>query len=451
VPARAHLVGIAERGMSGLAHWLAQRGVVVTGSEPRFGAAAARLGQLGVRVHAGCAPSSCVRQAHLLVYSPRTPRDHPERLKAARRGIVQASAAQVLSRLMGRGIGLVVAGRHDASVTAAMIGWTLTRAGLDPTVILGASAPQLGGWARLGEGAYCVVEAIETPEAFAPQAPRLAVLLNGAAGPGPAAALRRLVASVPRDGRILAVRPDAAIETAVVGVEDAVEWLSLERRGGWWGADLREERGRYRFRAFHRGRFAVEVRLQVAGRRHVLSALAAVAACDGLDIPTPVIQSSLEEFAGLARDFQSRGSFRGVTLVDDGASEAAAVAEALTIGRQMFGARRLWAVVDEAGGQSQPCDAARWVAALHHADRVLIAEPPRARPSSARPTEAQRLAHALRGAGVVAEWVAGLNEGIAVLDRHLEPGDVLLTLGSGDVGMIADAFVRRLSHDRHGR
>src|SRR5206468_424162 len=116
----------------------------------------------------------------------------------------------------------------------------------------------------------------------------------------------------------LAGAGDEADVPGLEGVE--VERFSLEPGHAWWGADVREDRGRYRFRAFHRGRFAVEIRLRVPGRHHVLGALAAVAACGRVDLAAPAIKEALEEFDGVSRGFESRGSYRGVTLVDDEAS-----------------------------------------------------------------------------------------------------------------------------------
>jgi UDP-N-acetylmuramate--alanine ligase len=216
--------------------------------------------------------------------------------------------------------------------------------------------------------------------------------------------------------------------------------LSLGRGCAWWGADLREERGRYRFRAFHNGHFVVEARLRVAGRRNVLNALAAVAVCERLAVPTAAIKEGLEEFAGLSRGLESRGSYRGVTLVDDEAGDPWAVAEVLTVCRQVYGRRRLWSVIrPEAPGAWCP-----FAAAFAAADHVVVAQGDR--------SGARELVEALLSAGVRAQWAAGLDGAVADLDRQLEPGDVLLTLGAGDVGKVADAFsTRRLPLDRHGR
>ncbi len=246
---------------------------------------------------------------------------------------------------------------------------------------------------------------------------------------------------------MLATAPNELVGEAVRAIEPAVELVSLERGTAWWGTDLREERGRYRFRAFHRGRFAVEVRLQVPGRRNVLSALAAIAACDRLDVPSAEIKNGLEEFTGLAGDFESRGSYRGVTLVDEEGREPADVSESLAIGRQVFGERRLWAVFLAAAGP--PFEAVEeFTAAFAAADRVLIMD---SATDAAGRHGTELLVRALVAAGIPTRRVDGLDDAIRDLDRHLEPGDVLVTLGTGDVGTIADAFIRRLSHDRQGR
>src|SRR5438270_6586714 len=122
--ARAHLVGIGVRGMSGLAQMLLQRGFSVTGSDRGCVPARDRLRQLGIRVHAGHSPAHVPRSARMLVYPPGLARDDPERLAAARLGVPQASHPEVLNALMKRGVGIAVAGARGASAASAMIGWT---------------------------------------------------------------------------------------------------------------------------------------------------------------------------------------------------------------------------------------------------------------------------------------------------------------------------------------
>jgi UDP-N-acetylmuramate--alanine ligase len=287
--------------------------------------------------------------------------------------------------------------------------------------------------------------------------PRVSVLLN--VGPAVeidrdrwAGSLRRFATEVPDEGHLLALGHPSLLDDDRPLWEDGHprrEWISLTRGADWWGTDLREDKGRPRLRVFHRGRFVTELRLRVSGRANVVAALAAVAACDRLGISTAAVRQGVEEFNGLSRDFESRGSYRGVTLVDDEAEDAGSMRDALSLARRAFGGRRLWAVcvagVEGAGaGQVD-----RFLKALSLADRVLILEPGAGPdPTSDRVGPSTGLSQALAEGGLKVCRAENLDGAISELDRHLEPGDVVLTLGAGDVGTIADAFIRRLSRDR---
>jgi UDP-N-acetylmuramate--alanine ligase len=272
-------------------------------------------------------------------------------------------------------------------------------------------------------------------------APALAILLDDPAE-GAVAGGYGLVESVPEEGLVLAWPSSAVVRAVRHGRLRSVEWLALERGFDWWGADLRADRGRFRFRVFRRGRFVTEMQLQVPGRRNVLSALAAVAACTRLEVPAVEIQQALEEFAGVSGDFESRGSYRGVTLVDDARHDPAGCREAMALARQVFGDRRIWAVLEAPAGPEDREEPSRYATALVLADEVLLAGKGDSRPDV--------LEGVLAAAGVRARSVPDREAAIGELDRSLEPGDVLVTLGAGDEGTISDAFIRRLSRDRPG-
>lgn len=431
-----------------MAQILVRNGTEVSGSHPGIAPSVRTLRELGVRVHTASTPSPHVRGARYLIYPPGTDRLHPERLRAAQQGIEQWSPLDWLKRALSERTGAVVVGQREASVASAMIAWTLTRSGLDPTVLLTSRAPQLGGWARLGKGRHFVVEALDAPDGLGALGPEVAVLLDLGRGSawrhadGRAEALGALVGSVRPGGLVVALDRNEHVFEARRALNPGAAWISLDRTEGWWTADVREERGRCRFRAFHRDRFALQLKLQPPGRRNVLSALAAIAVCDRLAVPLGEIREALEEFTGLSRDFESRGSYRGVTLVDDEGWEASSVGETLAVARQVFGRRRIWAVHGTEEDSVGSSDAERYVPAFVSADRVLITD---------RRGESSPLLQALVMGGVRARSVAGLDDALVELDRSLEPGDVLVTLGNGDVGTIADAFIRRLPRNRSGR
>ena len=431
-PGRAHLVGFGEKGMSGLAQWLHQRGVAVSGSVDGAGPVVGRPDVPGLRLHAGHGPGARVpASARLLIHAPSVPPQHPARLRAARLGVPQASMPGVIGSWLRRKVGVAFVGPRPAGLAAAMVGWTLDRAGRDPSVILGTSSPQLGGAGRSGRGPHGLVEVGGSidPRLFRPTA---AVILGWSRRAGD---VRRFAETLPAGGFLLAPGRDEDLRRALEGWQGPVEWFSTRRRGSCWrGADLREERGRYRFRAFRRGRFVVEVRLAVPGRGAVRAALAAVAACTRLGVGPAAIKEGLEEFAGVARHLENRGSYRGATLIDDEARTGRGVARALADCRRIFGPRRLVAALGPGPAPRGPGEVGRLARALGLADRAwLIGGPPGL------------------GEAVGARLVAGSDEAIRELGQFLEPGDVLVTLGAGDVGVVADAFSRRIPGDRPGR
>ena len=168
-----------------------------------------------------------------------------------------------------------------------------------------------------------------------------------------------------------------------------------------------------------------------------MSAMAAVAVCLHAEVPIEAIVHGLEDFAGVSRGFQSRGSYRGVTLVDDDATGVSDIVEAIGLARSAYGCRRLWAVTAPTG-----LAIAETARALAVADRVVLV---------GATVDSDGWVGMLVEAGVDARSVVDLGEAIEHLDRNIEPGDVLLTLGAGDVGTIADAFLRRLPRDHQGR
>ncbi len=223
-----------------------------------------------------------------------------------------------------------------------------------------------------------------------------------------------------------------------------IERYSLTPGLDWWAGDLRGVRGCYRFRAFQRGEFRTEIRLQVPGSDQVLPALAAVAIGMQLNLAPGEIKDRLEDFSGVPRGFESRGSFRGATLVDDEAFGVGAVADVLHLAREVFGRRPIRAVY-QPHAATATMGAMPAAAEFAEADHLILVDSAPFRQESTR-----LLAASLRSSGASVVFCASLDGAIRELDRCLEPGDVLITLGAGEVGTIADAFLRRLSRDRHG-
>ncbi len=407
---RIHLIGVDQPGMPGLAQALAGSGQEVSGSTVGSDPSITWLRERGVRVDSGHSAHRLAIGAQLVVPAPGLDRFHPELVAAIKHGIPRSSRADLLGWLaQGRTV-IAVGGDRSSGLAGAMIGWILDRSCLGPTVVLSRRVPQLGGWGLLGDGHHLVC----TADDLGAIQPSILIVLDEAT----ASSDHTPVAGA---DWIFARDLGSPEQPNLSG-----ERLSLEMTDiGWWAADIRQDRAKTRFRVFHNGDYVAEIWLKQPGVAAVWAALATVAACQRLDLPLESITEGLEEFAGVSRGFECRGSYRGVTLLDDDAADPGEVDEAIALARRIHGPRRLWAVV--------AANLVEQVEVLWPADRVMIVGP---------------LSSISRERSARAMVVAGRDEAIAELDRSLEPGDVLLTLGAGDVGTIADEFIGRLSSDR---
>ena len=269
--------------------------------------------------------------------------------------------------------------------------------------------------------------------------PRALVSVGGRT-PGARSGLVEFWPTIPSAGDYLLTHAEVDAVGPIPPGSTLVERYSMAPGATWWGADLKRDAGRYRFRAFRAGVYHAEVRLRVAGVHQVLPALAALAIGCRLDLPAREVAERLGEFPGIRRGFESRGTYRGATLVDDEASRPGELGDALRLVREVFGRRTIRAVYLAADPADLP--PAR---DFDEADHLILVEPAGSDRESTR-----LLGASLRSSGASVAICPTPDGATRVLDRDLEPGDVLVTLGAAEVGTIADAFLRRLSRDRHG-
>ncbi|MGQ0636539.1 MAG: UDP-N-acetylmuramate--L-alanine ligase [Planctomycetaceae bacterium] len=451
----AHLVGVCGSGMRALAEVLRGSGWNVSGSDLHASERTiAAFSRRGLRIHAGHQTDFVPANADVLVYSPAVGPENAERQRAARRGIPQFSYSQMLGRLMEGRVGVCVAGTHGKSTTTAMTGFILTGAGLDPSVVVGAEFCELGvsGWA--GQGQHFVVESCEYQQNFLNLTPTHAAILSVepdhfdcyAHFDETVAAFSAFAQKVPADGTLLIPETSEPARAACVAAGAPVETFGLIPEAAWWATDVRPTAEGVRFRIFHRGEFFIEARLRLSGSHNVENALAAVALSHRAGAGRAAIREGLAEFPGLRRRFELVGTWRGVTLVDDYAHHPTAVAATLAAARERFRERRLWCVF-------QPHQVSRTRAlfdefahSLLAADETLLVPVFAARECCPDEPEIASCELAARVAawGKRARFAANLDHALATLDHELQAGDVLLTLGAGDIGRIHYEFARRL-------
>jgi UDP-N-acetylmuramate--alanine ligase len=454
----AHLIGVCGSGMKALAELLSGMGCRVTGSDLQASdATVAAFSRRGLRIHSGHQGDFVPADAELIVYSPAISSDNPERQSAARLGIPQFSYSQMLGKLMRGRVGVCIAGTHGKSTTTAMTGCVLTEAEMAPSVIFGAELCQwrASGWA--GEGAHFVVESCEFQRSFLDLSPTHAAIL----GIEPdhfdcypqfdetIAAFSEFARKVPAEGSLLIPVGGDAAKAACLAAHAPVETFGLVPEADWWGADIRPTAGGVRFRTFHRGEFFAEIALRVPGRHNVLNALAAVALSHRSGAPVEAIREGLSEFPGIARRFEVVGSWRGATLVDDYAHHPTAVGVTLATARERFPRRKIWCVFQPHQVSRTTALMAEFAGSLARADEVLLVPVFAARERVDREPElaSQELASRIVDLGGRARFVPSLDRAVVTLDHELKPGDVLITMGAGDIGQVHYAFTRRLQRN----
>jgi UDP-N-acetylmuramate--alanine ligase len=442
-----HFVGVGGVGMSGIARIMLARGIPVSGSDAKDVPVLAALKALGARVGTGFAPQ-WVADARAVVASSAIRDDNPELVEARRRGLLVLHRSQALHAVMqGRRVA-AVAGTNGKTTTSSMLTVALQHAGWDPSFAIGGELAGAGTNAHDGTGEVFVAEADESDSSFLVYTPELSVVTNVQPDHldhyGTPAAVEAAFAEFSR--RL------GAAGTLVTCVDDpgAARLAALAQREGRRvltygeapGADVRlldvsPRGGTVAFTLVERGRRVGEVVLQVPGHHNALDAAAAYAAAVRIGVPSGLAREGLEAFTGTRRRFEARGSAAGVRVYDDYAHNPAKVAAAVAAGRQVAGAGRL-VVVFQPHLYSRTLDfAAEFGTALSVADEVVVMDVYAAREDPVPGVTGELVAAAVAlpsgRVAYVPSWSAVAGE----VTSRVRPGDLVLTVGAGDVTMIA--------------
>ena len=449
--------------MSAIAQLLMADGVEVSGSDLQETPMTRRLAALGATVHCGHAAAN-VGDAELVVMTAAAKEDNPEVVAARGRGIPVILRAAMVARLMEGRVGVAIAGTHGKTTTSSLIAFLLVRAGKSPTYLLGGESVDLGGNAAPGSGPYIVVEADEYARAFLDYRPRLAVVTNiepdhldyYGSTTALVDAFRQFLGRVPADGTVIACADSPTLAALVrEGVPAALEQYRVvpaggdhgpwtERSGADWLAidEGPNQLGRRTFQLLRWGERFGRFESARPGAHNVANATAAIAAGAALGLTAEEMGAALREFRGARRRFELVGEAGGVTVVDDYAHHPTEVQVTLVAARERFAGRRLVVLF-------QPHTYSRTAYLLDGfrecfapADALYILETYAARETPAAGMSAEALAQEIRLPH--ARYVASIEEAVQTLKQDLRPGDVVFTMGAGDVDAVGPALLAAL-------
>jgi len=449
---RIHFVGVGGIGMSGIAEVLLNLGYAVSGSDLKESEITRRLASLGGRIHRGHAAAH-VEGADVVVISSAVRRDNPEVVEARARKVPVIPRAEMLAELMRLKHGVAIAGSHGKTTTTSMAAHLLAFAGLDPTAVVGGKVNAFGSNAKLGKGEYMVVEADESDGSFLHFSPTIAVVTN--IDPehldhwGTPEALRRgfldFVNRVPFYGLAILCLDHPTVQSLIPELEKRFVTYGEAPQADYRASGIEVRGPRVSFEAAKRGQPLGRFEVGMVGRHNALNALAVVALADEMGVPTETIRAGLAAFAGVQRRFTVRGEAAGITVVDDYGHHPAEVKATLRGAREAYG-RRVVCVFQPHRYTRTRDLLAEFTTAFNDADVLVLADVYAAGEEPIPGVSGAALAEAVRACGhrdVV--FVPERAELARAARARLRPGDIVLTLGAGDVTQVGPEILALLS------
>jgi len=454
---RVHFAGIGGAGMSGIARIMLARGVSVSGSDSADSAALRELGALGARVHVGHA-AGYLGAADTLVVSSAIRQDNPELAEARRRGIrVLHRAAALASLTLGRRV-IAVTGTHGKTTTTSMITTVLRETGADPGYVIGGILAATGTGAADGAGPDFVAEADESDGSFLMLSPDAAVVTNVEADHldnyGTAAAYRAsfgaFVARIAPGGLLVTCADDPGARDLAARAGDLA--LRVRTYGESADADYRVAgtltQGMQTAFAVHGqpgpfGKIDLDIRLDVPGRHNALNAAAAFATTVELGIAPRQAAGALARYGGAARRLEPKGEAGGVRVLDTYAHHPTELAADLRAARAIAGGGRVVAVFQPHLYSRTRIFAGEFGAALGLADEVVVLDVYAAREDPEPGVTGRLVADAVPGGA--ARYVPRMEDAPRVVAAVAAPGDLVLTMGAGDVTRLGPLVLGELT------
>jgi UDP-N-acetylmuramate--alanine ligase len=447
-----HFIGIGGYGMSAIARVLLDMGYEVSGSDVAENLLVQKLIERGAKVAIGHDPSN-IEGAETVVYSTSISEDNVERVAAKEKGIEVLHRSQMLARLLNNKKGIAVAGAHGKTTTSSMIAQTLEICGTDPTYIIGGEIVGLKGNAKAGRSDYVVAEADESDGSFLEYYPYIAVVTNiepdhlenyDGNFENLKKAYREFLSQVRPEGTAILCWDDPHVRDMAKEVRGRSITYALDRPADFTAANIRENQREISFTVMKGAEALGDITLRIPGRHNVSNALAVVIACLQIGLKFEDIASALFEFQGAKRRFQVIGEVDDILVVDDYAHHPTEI-EATLKGAKALG-RRIVLVFQPQRYSRTHLLMDEFSRAFGLADEVIINTiyaPPGEKPIPG--VTAERLAELIvQNSNPNTQFIATKEAVIDYLLTHAQPGDLVMTMGAGDIWRVSHGLVDEL-------
>lgn len=444
-----HFVGIGGIGMSGIAELLLNLGYKVSGSDLAATAITRRLADLGGTIYQGHAEEQ-IQDADVVVISSAVGQDNPEVAAANQTAVPVIPRAEMLAELMRIKFSVAVAGAHGKTSTTSMVAAVLAQGGLDPTVVIGGKLKGIGSNAVLGQGEFIVAEADESDGSFLKYSPAIAVVTNIDREhldfykdlDEIKAVFLSFIDRLPFYGTAVLCLDNENIQELIPAIKKRFCTYGLTSQADLQARDIVFEGLKSRYNVFHKDKLLGEILLNLPGMHNVYNALAAISVGLELDIPFETIKTAFETMEGVARRLEIKGQAKDVTVVDDYGHHPTEIKTTLQAISQSWPEQRKIVVF-------QPHRYSRtqqlfddFTRAFYQSDALIVLPIYPAGEKMIPGITARKLAESIRAHGhkdVV--YMGGVDECFAHLEKLLKPGDLLLTLGAGNVFKVGEILL----------
>ena len=442
-----HFIGIGGVGMSGLAEILLDMGHQVSGSDREKSELTSYLEDKGAVIFEGHSADN-VQPVDFLVYSSAIPKENPEMQKSAELGIPTIRRAEMLGQLFNRKFGIGIAGTHGKTTTTSMLGNVLMKANLDPTIIVGGKLQNLMTNARLGRSEYLVAEADEYDRSFLALFPRLAVITSLEADHLDIYAdlqdikdtFVQFANQVPFDGSVIVSADDERLTEIIPQINSTVLTYGTSENARLRAKDIRFEGQKTFCTVMQEQTELGELEIQVPGLHNIQNALAVVAVGLELEIPFQKIKHGLATFEGVGRRFELIGQVNDIMVIDDYAHHPTEVAA--TIQAAKAGWKKRVVAVFQPHLYSRTSDFYKeFAASLSQADLTLVTDIYPAREKPVPGVTGQMIADALSNKHFYVNDKTNLVSGLL---EKIQPGDLVLFLGAGDIWKYSRELLKQL-------
>lgn len=447
---RIHFVGIGGIGMSGIAEVMLDMKYQVSGSDLRLSEVTQRLASLGARVVEGHAKEN-IGDVDVVVISSAVKEDNPEVQAARERKIPIIRRAEMLAELMRLKYGVAIAGTHGKTTTTSMIGLVLSRAGFDPTIIVGGIVKSIGSNAQIGEGEYLVAEADEFDRSFLKLTPTIAVVTTIEAEHLDIyknlreikKAFVEFANKVPFYGAVALCLDEKGVQAILPKIEKRYITYGLSSAADVQARDMVFTGMATEYEAYSKGKKLGKVKLKVPGVHNVKNSLAAVVVAMELDVPFKDLAESLSGFSGVYRRFEIKGEKDGVVVVDDYGHHPTEIEATLKAAKEGFG-KRIVAVFQPHLYTRTRDFHKEFGSSFYQADVLVVTDVYPAREQPIPGVTGELVADSAKELGHRdVHYVKDKNSVAGFLRGIVRPGDMLITIGAGDVYKIGDEYLRK--------